>query len=134
MSKELLAALRQRGLLEFGSAITGEEVRAILGIVIPAIGTKSDFDELALAELSAVDYVRNCLLEEGKYLKGVNGNYRVLLPSENARQVEAYMDSANRKLRRARKLNSNTPSDFTSPSDFMSGIRLHMKSSQQPRA
>ena len=108
MSKELLAALRGRGLLEYGSVIKGEEVRDILGIEYPEVGTKKDFDEVALAELGAVDYVRNILLGEGKFIASHQGDYRILLPSENKRQVDAYMQQADRKLRRARKLSRAT--------------------------
>ena len=46
-------------------------------------------------------------------LVGTRGDYRVLLPSENASQADALMDSADRKMRRARKLLSNTPPSDT---------------------
>lgn len=109
MSKELLHELRDRELLEYGSHIPGDLVREILGIEYPEVATKQEFDEIALKELAAVDYVRNVILNEGKYLAGTGDDYRVLLPSENKAQVERYMTSADRKLRRAGKLSRNTP-------------------------
>ena len=109
MSKELYHALKTRGMLDYGSVIPGELVRELLGISYPEVGTKKDFDEVALVELAAVDYVRNILLGEGKYLAGQGDDYRVLLPSENKQQIERYMASADRKLRRAGKLSRSTP-------------------------
>ena len=127
MSKELLAALRGRGLLEYGSVIKGEEVRDILGIEYPEVGTKKDFDEVALAELGAVDYVRNILLGEGKFIASYQGDYRILLPSENKRQVDAYMQQADRKLRRAHKLSRNTPNVESYKPNANADVRIAMK-------
>lgn len=110
MSKELYEELGARGLLEYGSVISGDIVRRILGLRMPAVGTKRDFDEVTLAELGAIDYVRNTLLGRGKYLAGASGDYRILLPSENKRQVDIYMNQADNKLRRALKLSKNMPS------------------------
>lgn len=107
--KDLLAHLRAAGQLEYGSVVMGGHIRALLGLEYPEVGTKKQFDALALTELSAINYIRDRLLSEGKYLVGIRGDYRVLLPSENASQAEALMDSADRKMRRARKLLSNTP-------------------------
>lgn len=127
MSKELLHTLRDRGLLEYGSVISGDDVREILGIEYPEVGTKKDFDEIALAELGAIDYVRNVLLGEGKFIASTQGDYRILLPSENKRQVDAYMQQADRKLRRAQKLSRNTPNlNAYSPADNAS-VRATMK-------
>lgn len=127
MSKELLTALRERGLLEYGSVIKGEDVRDILGIEYPEVGTKKDFDEVALAELGAVDYVRNILLGEGKFIASHQGDYRILLPSENKRQVDAYMSQADRKLRRAHKLSRNTPSTESYSPSANNDVRVAMK-------
>ena len=131
MSKELLTTLRDRGLLEYGSVIKGEDVRDILGIEYPEVGTKKDFDEVALAELGAVDYVRNILLGEGKFIASHQGDYRILLPSENKRQVDAYMQQADRKLRRARKLSSNTPPAESYTPSANHDVRLAMKIGSQ---
>ena len=127
MSKELLTTLRDRGLLEYGSVIKGEEVRDILGIEYPEVGTKKDFDEVALAELGAVDYVRNILLGEGKFIASHQGDYRILLPSENKRQVDAYMQQADRKLRRAHKLSRNTPNVESYKPNANADVRIAMK-------
>ena len=111
--KDILSHLRAAGQLEYGSVVLGSHIRALLGIEYPEFGTKKQFDALALAELSAINYVRDHLLNEGNYLVGFRGDYRVLLPSENARQAELLMDSADRKTRRARKLLRNTPASDT---------------------
>lgn len=134
MSKELLTTLRDRGMLEFGSVIMGDTVRDILGIEYPEFGTKKDFDDVALAELGAIDYVRNVLLNEGKYLAGDKGNYRILLPSENKAQVDAYMQQADRKLRRAQKLSQNTPTENRHKPEENADVRILMKRSSVRRS
>ena len=117
MSKELHHTLKEAGLLEYGSHIPGEAVREVLGLEMPEIGTKAQFDAVALKELQAIDYVRNILLSEGKYLAGAPGGYRVLLPSENKAQVDSYMAQADRKLRRAQKLSRSMPTQNISQVD-----------------
>lgn len=109
LQRELYTELRARGLLEYGSVIAASVVHGLLDITVPDVGTKSDFDKLSLLELAAIDYVRNILLGEGKYLTGHAGGYRVLLPSENAAQIEQYIGSADKKLNRALKLSRNSP-------------------------
>lgn len=101
--------LSQAGLLAYGSVIKGALVRSILKLEYPEVGTKKQFDAIALEEMAAIDYVRGVLLNHGKYIAGISGDYRILLPSENARQIELYMKSADRKLGRALKLSRNTP-------------------------
>lgn len=126
MSKDLLQAVRDNGLDEYGSYFPQSFVHCIIGISIPEVGTAKQFRELELIELGAIDYVRNALLPEGKYLSATPGGYRILLPSENKKQIEAYMRSADRKLRRAIKLNTNTPKvDSVKPDN--TGARLMMK-------
>ena len=129
MSKELLTKLREREMLEYGSIIMGDTVRDILGIKYPEFGSKRDFDDVALVELGAVDYVRNALLSEGKYLASDKGNYRILLPSENKAQVNAYMQQADRKLRRAQKLSRNTPVIDPHKPEENADVRILMKRS-----
>ena len=110
MSKpDIFEQLRGMGLLDYGKVIDGDLLRHLAGIKYPEVGTKADFDAPALEELAVVDYMRNRLLAEGKYIKAARRDYRILTPSENAGQVEAYMSSADKKLRRAIKLSSNTP-------------------------
>ena len=128
MSKDLLTTLKDAGRLEFGAHIPAAVVRDALGLTYPEVGSKAEFDKLALLELGAVDYVRNHLLNEGKYLRGTNDGYRILLPSENAAQVEAYMSNADGKLRRALKLHRNTPKESGSPNDGgQTEARIHLK-------
>ena len=109
MSKTLLKTLRDMALTEYGSVISGDMVREILGLEVPEYGRRDAFNEIALKEMAAIGYVRDQLLNEGKYIGQVNGNYRVFLPSENKAQADAYEASADRKLRRAQKLLKNTP-------------------------
>lgn len=115
--KDLLTTLRENSLLEYGATFTGADVRDILGIDTPDLSGMS-FDtarrvmsRISLAEMAATDYVRAHLLNEGKYLKSVNGDYRVLMPSENENQVQIYIESATGKLLRGGKLLRNTPAD-----------------------
>lgn len=107
--RNLLEMLEKKDLLQYGSVFPAQIVQDFLGITYPEVGSKRQFDEIALKELAAVDYVRNTLLGRGMYL-ALNGSaYRILLPSENRAQVERYMSSADKKLRRAQKLSRNTP-------------------------
>lgn len=110
MSKpDIYDNLKHMGLLEYGKTIEGAMLRHLAGIEYPEVGTKQEFEAPALEELAVVDYIRNRLLAEGKYLKAHRDDYRILTPAENSGQVEAYMRSADKKLRRAIKLSSNTP-------------------------
>jgi hypothetical protein len=132
--RELYAELDARGLLEYGSVIETPVVHAVLGIEMPAYGTKSDFDKIALFELSAIDYIRNILLGQGKYLMGTDSGYRILLPSENAAQVEQYISSADKKLSRALKLSRNTPTlDMQMPDQTEARILMKRSGMQQHR-
>lgn len=114
IGKGLLEFLVDSGAIEYGSVISGSTVRLFLGIKEPQ-GPISYQDaikhskEAALLELAAIDYVRNVLLGQGMYLGQDKGDYRIYLPSENAKQIEAYMGSADKKLRRALKLSRSTP-------------------------
>ena len=124
--KDLLSALGHAGLLEFGSVIPRKVVHEALGIVVPEVGTREQFASIALMELAAIDYCRNHLLDAGKYLSGTDDGYRVLLPSENQKQVELYMSSADKKLGRALKLSKNSPALSNIRHDQME-TRIHMK-------
>lgn len=107
--KDLLSHLEATGKTEYGSVITGEEVREVLGIELPRVASKRTFEQLALRELGAVDYVRNVLLGRGRYLGQDAGAYRIYLPSETAEVLARYTASADRKLRRALKLWRSAP-------------------------
>lgn len=125
--KDLFAELEKIGLIEYGAVIPSHFVREILGIKYPEVGTKKQFDNLALIELSAIDYVRNVLLGRGMYLSQNNGDYRILLPSENAKQVELYISSADKKLNRALKLTRNTPKTDMMMPHTQTEARIMMK-------
>jgi len=107
--KELYAFLKLKGKLEYGSVISELEIHNLLGINYPETGTHSEFKELDLVMLAVTDYVRNILLGEGKAFVQSKGDYRVLLPSENAKYIDRYMSSADKKLKRALKLSRNMP-------------------------
>lgn len=133
MNKErrFLQELRSRGLLEYGSVITSHLVHELLDINLPDRATRAQFETASLVELSCIDHVRDALLSEGKYLGGCPQGYRVFLPSENASQVEVYMRSADRKLRRAQRLSRSTPRAATPHGDTAShDARIALK--QQP--
>lgn len=130
--RDLYDYLKTEGLLEYGSVITSEIVHSVLGIEVPNVGTKAQFDRIALIELAAIDYVRNMLLNSGKYLTGTPSGYRILLPSENAAQVEQYISSADKKLNRALKLCRNTPRAAGEMPDQIEA-RILMKQSSAPR-
>ena len=126
--QNLLDALFTAGLLEYGQFISGELVREILGVTMPKMGTRKQFQEAALKEMAAVDYVRNHLLGEGKYIASIGDNYRILLPSENQGKISSYMKSADNKLRRALKLNKSTPTMFKAVDN--TNVRISMKRSE----
>jgi len=108
---ELFTYLKTNELLEYGATVPVKKIQELLGIVIPEVGTKSQFDELSLIELSMIGHVRRMLVNEGKYIQQDGSAYRILLPSENAKKVDNLMEAAARKLRRAKTLHHNTPKD-----------------------
>ena len=132
MSADLLHALREAGLTEFGSVIEGDFVRSALNLTMPDVGTREDFNRVALAELAAIGYVRHHLLNEGKYITAERDKYRILLPSENAQQAEAYLEASNRKRRKGlRLLRSTLPGTATFPAQLES--RLAMRDTERRR-
>lgn len=108
-SRGLYDTLNRRDLFEYGAVFTGDFVRIIIDAELPEVGTRKQFQELIFKEMAAIDYCRNILLGEGKYLKQSAGNYRVLLPSENVSQIDSYISSAMKKLNRSIKLSRNSP-------------------------
>jgi len=118
MKQSLYDFLNARGMLDYGSVIAGELVRNFLGIEIPAFGTREQFNAAALKELDAIDRLRDLLLDDGKYIQGDRGDYRILLPSENAKQAACMVKSANRKLRKAAKLKLLTPKEYIKQSNY----------------
>jgi len=110
--REVFQGLRDLKLLEYGATIEVKEFRDFFNISYPETAKKREFDTLALEELGCADFIRNALLNEGKYFKMSGGFYRVLLPSENMHQVELMMKSSDKRLKRAIKLSENTPVEF----------------------
>lgn len=123
--QSLYEQLEKMEMLDYGSTIPTEVVHQLLGIEVPEMGTLKQFREIELIELSEIDKVRNALLKQGKYLAGTKTGYRVLLPSENQKQVNLIIDSASRKLRRAQTLLVNTPGKLQSAQDN-SAVRIEM--------
>lgn len=120
-------------MLEYGSVIEREEIHKLLGIKVPEIGTKAEFDRVTLIELSAIGYVRNELMKMGRYITGTPTGYRILLPSENAKQVELYIESASRKLSRAQTLSKNTPEEHKADMDRSQARSSMMKDGLRSR-
>lgn len=112
-------------MLEYGSSITGKEFRSMCDIDEVEVGTKAEFDSMGLQELGYADYIRKNLLDEGKYFKQERDGYRILTPSENIGQVEAYMKAADGKLKRGIKLSQNTP--VLQKSSNQDVVRMMMK-------
>lgn len=132
LMRGLLEGLEDRELTEYGSVIETALVHELLDIDMPSYAAKEVFDRLSMIELAAIDYCRNALINDGKYLAGTPSGYRVLLPSENKAQVGNYMASADRKLNRALKLNRNTPSEAKPHKDNTeTRIIMKMDSSRQ---
>ena len=128
----LMSELTRHGLTEYGAFIPKDLVHEILEIEIPDIGTKNEFDQLALYELAAIDYCRNILLGQGKYLLGTNSGYRILLPSENKKQVDSYISSADKKLSRALKLSRNSPVESGTNDQTEARIMMKRNDSRRP--
>ena len=126
--KFFASELQQRGLLEYGSVIDTDTVHELLGLQVPDTGTRQQFRRIELAELAAIDHVREQLLKAGKYITGTPSGYRVLLPSENAAQIDLYLSAAARKIRRARLLAQTTPIEYQ-PGANQSNVRAEMMQS-----
>lgn len=125
-NKEFFAWFTDCGYTQYGAEVPVEVVRAFLELEYPIVASKKVFDDLALIELGYTDYVRNRLLGEGKYLTCSRGVYRVLLPSENAAQVDRYISGAVNRLTRAQKLSKNTPAEHKRHNDD-TDVRIELK-------
>ena len=125
--RDVYDTLDGAGLFDFGAVIPRAMVYDLLGMDVPEVASKAVFDRIAMLELQAMDYCRNMLLGHGKYLAGTPSGYRVLLPSENKAQVDAYMESADRKLERALKLSRNSPKASNLPDQTEARIMMRQK-------
>jgi len=123
--RSVMEIMRDFGWFEYGAIIPADDYRELLGIKYPEKATKREFDSIVLTELSYTDFIRSQLLNEGKFLKFDTDCYRILLPSENKKQIENYMQSAQKKLSRAIKLGKNTPAEKQDIDKLM--VRAHMK-------
>jgi hypothetical protein len=138
--RDVYDTLDRAGLFDFGAVIPRGMVYDLLGLDVPEVASKAVFDRIAMLELQAMDYCRNMLLGHGKYLAGTPSGYRVLLPSENKAQVDAYMESADRKLERALKLSRNSPKASHLPDQTEARIMMrrngcrHGAGAEQPGA
>lgn len=132
LSQDLFALLDEEGLLEYGAHIRGEIIREFLGIELPDMTTIIEFKKAQLVELTALTYIRETLLDQGKYIKAQGEDYRILLPSENALQVKSYHRSADRKYDRASRLSANTPHEAKDMSDH-SDSRIALRGSSPRR-
>lgn len=124
-NREVYEHLKAHSYLDYGSVIPLQLFRDICEIETITTGTKSDFDDIALKELGYASYIRNILLNNGKYFKGEKNSYRVLLPSENAGQIMSLMNSASNKLKRGIKLNNTTPAEYQC--SHQDNVRMVMK-------
>ena len=122
--KEYIDNLERMGLVRYGSVIPGELIRSMAGIELPEMGTREQFRDAALKELSVTDYIRGRLISRGMYLSAAKGDYRIITAGENQNQIASYMKSADSKLKRAIRLHDNTPKDLI---DKSVKTRIHLR-------
>jgi len=124
--KEYIDNLEKMGLIKYGSVIPGDIIRSMAGIDLPETGTREQFRDPALKELSVSDYIRGRLISRGMYLSATKGDYRILSAGENQNQIYSYMKSADSKLKRAMRLYDNTPKEHM---DNTVKARIHLRES-----
>jgi hypothetical protein len=124
--KEYVENLERMGLVKYGSVIPGELIRSMAGIDLPEMGTREQFRDAALKELSVTDYIRGKLISRGMYLSATKGDYRIITAGENQNQIASYMKSADSKLKRAIRLHDNTPKEMI---DKSVKTRIHLRES-----
>lgn len=124
--KEYIDNLEKMGLIKYGSVIPGDIIRSMAGIDLPETGTREQFRDAALKELSVSDYIRGRLISRGMYLSATKGDYRILSAGENQNQIYSYMKSADSKLKRAMRLYDNTPKEHM---DNTVKARIHLRES-----
>ena len=129
---ECFKILENEGWIEYGKTIPRKVIFEAFGIEeIEYPAMRHEIKKQELEELSVTGYIRDKLLNRGMYLKGEADSYRILLPSENAGQVMSYMHSADRKLKKAIKLNNNTP--VSHKIQTQDEVRLFMKREETKR-
>lgn len=126
--RDFFAALRAKKMTDYGAEIPRTFLLETLGIEEPQIATREEWQRLELQEMAVVDYVRNLLIDQGKYLERTRSGYRIALPSENMAQVDAYMSAADKKIRRGQRLLRATPEPYVRE-DHARGARLLLRES-----
>jgi hypothetical protein len=129
--RAIVKMMEEAGMLGYGSIIDGDSFREMIHVKYPETGTKAEYDRLELMELSRVDFIRGELLKKGRFLLRENGNYRIALPSEHAQIIDRYLESANRKINRARLLGKNSPPSAEGIDERI--VRAEMMRSQRKR-
>jgi len=110
--KDIFKIMQENKLFDYGNIIKQSEIHDIFSIKVPDVGTFKDFQDVQLLELGCIGFIREQLIKEGKYIKKEGTNYRVLLPSENAKQADEMYNQAKRKYTRADKLISCMPKEL----------------------
>lgn len=108
LPQTLYETLRNTAELEYGATFSRARVLSIMGIEDIEFGTQKEFQEQELAELSGIGYVRNILINEGKWIVRKGNTYRVLQPSENGSQIDSFMRSGSSAYLKASKLAKST--------------------------
>lgn len=111
-SSDLFDHLELMGCLSYGGTFTRSMVLDAMDVEIILEGTREDFQEMDLAELEAVGYIRNVLINQGKWVVRKGETYRVLMPSENEGQIRAFSQRGDRAYLKATKLAKSTPPEF----------------------
>jgi hypothetical protein len=122
--EKLWSILREQDRTHYGDRFPISLVHSALGILVPKVGSRRDFERIALIELAAIDYVKNRLVDEGKWLTRQGSEYYIPLPSENAHFIDNMLASAQRKLKRARRLRSNTQAEEATTDQTASKILM----------
>jgi hypothetical protein len=133
LPKDLYDYLKAKGLLEYGASIPKGLIHKLCGIEVPEIGTRSDFSRVDVEELHVMGPVRDTLLNEGKYLKTEAQSFIILLPSENAAQIERYCKHAKAKLNRAEKLSKSSPPGYFDRDTMVASIKARQRSEKRRR-
>jgi len=138
---DLYEILNEKGLIYYGSHLSGDLIRHIAGIEeikddeLKTMDVKTIRERIntqELAELNVTGALRMDLLERGMYLKKTGLDYRILLPSENADQVKSYLKSSDKKLKRATLLQANTPKQIgNKPNQEITRLQMKMQSNQE---
>lgn len=124
--REILDNLRQQGMLEYGSVFHQADLLRMFEIIpiseaeaqnLSLLEIRKRIANDALKELSVVEFIRSVLIKEGKAFEKERDQYRIPLPSENIRVIAKLQDAAIKKIRRAKSLMANSPSEVRDQGD-----------------